>query len=358
MNITHFAIALSGAFAFDSYAQSPVTIYGNIDGGIRNVTNVSAGGDQLRMNSNGEFYNNRLGFKGSEDLGNGLNAHFQLETGWNMGTGDLDTPQRRPFNRYSIVGIDGAFGTIDIGRMPSLSCKLISLYEPFQYHYVQMIPLAGASAGNADGNTPGNPFGTMGGTRLSNDIQYIGKFNGFIIGAEYSFGEAVGSAKSGASKAVALGYNNGAFAIGAVYTKQSPNVSASGPAIYRDQNQITFGAAYQIGDVRLSGGYIKTKTDAIMPTIQHAAKNLWLGASYNVTTAIGLTFGYYRTTLETAEKELARRNFAILGATYALSKRTTLYADVDHAELTGIAALAAGGQTSQVGISMGINHSF
>jgi predicted porin len=149
----------------------------------------------------------------------------------------------------------------------------------------------------------------------------------------------------------------GPLAVGGAYTAQKPDVSIGGIGDYRDQAQITFGGSYKLGDVRLSAGYIRTRTDSAVPTISNASKNLWAGANYSVTPNIGLTFGYYRTTLETAGVELARRNFAILGATYALSARTSLYADVDHAELTGIAALAAG-QTSQRGISMGINHSF
>ncbi len=358
MKITRIALALSGALAFDSHAQTAITLYGTIDAGIRNVTHVNASGDQLKLSSNGEFYNNRLGFKGSEDLGGGLNAHFQLESGWNTGTGEADTREARAFNRYSLVGLDGTFGSIDFGRMPSLSCKIISFYDPFQYHYVHSIPLAGASAGNADGNTFGNPFGTMGGTRFSNDIQYIGKLGGLLFGAEYSFGKKAGSAKDGRAQAIAIGYSTGDFMIGGAYTQQTPDVSIGGPAIYRDQDQITFGGAYQIGKVRLSGGYIRTDTDDAAAPIRHQAKNIWIGAAYDVTTMIGLTAGYYRTTLETAGNELARRNFAILGATYALSKRTNLYADLDHAELTGIAALAAGGQTSQVGFSLGINHVF
>jgi predicted porin len=359
MKTIRFAIILSAAFAFNSHAQSAVTLYGTMDGGIRSLSNASAAGDIVKLSSNGEFYNNRIGVKGSEDLGSGTNVHFQLETGFNLGTGALDTDQNLLFNRYSIIGFDSpSFGVIDFGRMPSLSCKVISFYDPFQYHYVHIIPLAGASAGNADGNTFGNPFGTQGGTRFSNDVQYIGRVGAIMLGLEYSFGETTGSTKDGASQAIALAYITGPFTVAGAYTRQKPDVSLNGSGDFQDQDQITFGAAYQLGEVRLSGGYIRTKTDSAIPTIDYASKNLWIGANYNVTPNIGLTIGYYRTTLEASGDELARRNFAILGATYALSNRTNFYADIDHAELTGIAALANGGQTSQVGISLGINHSF
>ncbi|HWU98867.1 MAG TPA: porin [Oxalicibacterium sp.] len=363
MKISRIVIALSGAFsgtfAFECQAQSAVTFYGTIDAGIRSLTNVNAAGNRLvKLSSNGEFYNNRIGFKGDEDLGGGVRAHFLLESGWNTGTGELDNWQNKLFNRYSLVGLEGPFGVVDFGRMPSLSCKIISFYDPFQYHYVHTIPLAGATAGHPDGNLPGNPFGTMGGTRFNNDVQYIGKVGSLLFGAEYAFGETNGVVKDGKAQAIAIGYNTETFMIGGGYTRQKPNVAAFGPAIYRDQDQITFGGAYRIGNIRFSGGYIRTSTDDGIAPIRHQMKNIWAGASYDVTSTIAVTLGYYRTTLESDGYELARRNFAILGTTYALSKRTTLYAALDHAELSGIATLPTEGQTSQIGISTGISHSF
>mgnify|MGYP005805723351 CR=1 FL=1 len=94
------ALAVLGAFAGAAQAQSAVTIYGSFDGGVRNLTNVNAAGDnRLTMGSNGTYNSNRIGFKGVEDLGGGLNAHFVLETGFNTGTGALDNAA----NRLSIV---------------------------------------------------------------------------------------------------------------------------------------------------------------------------------------------------------------------------------------------------------------
>ncbi|HTH44108.1 MAG TPA: porin [Oxalicibacterium sp.] len=356
MKTLQAAIALVGFFSASAYAQTPITVYGTIDGGIRHVSNASPAGDSLKLSSNGEFYNNRLGFKGSEDLGSGIHTHFQFEMGWNTGTGESDNKQDQLFQRYALIGIDGPFGVVDIGRMPSLSCKVISYYDPFVYHYVYTIPLAGAAAGNDRATTP--PFGTMGGTRFDNDIQYIAKSNGWMFGAEYSFGEAEGSSRNGSAQALAFAYSGGPLAIGGAYTMQRPDISLAGAADYRNQYQTTFGASYQLGDVRLSAGYIRTTLDTPSLLRLNGAKNLWVGASYRVTPAIGLTFGYYRTTLDKADREIARRNFAILGATYALSNRTSLYFDIDRAELAGAIAFTPGRETTQIGTSLGIYHAF
>lgn len=359
MKITRIALALSGMFCLNVHAQSSVEFYGTIDVGIRSLTHANADGDHLvKMSSNGEFFNNRIGIKGNEVLGNGLNAHFQFESGWNGGTGELDNTEGRLFNRYSLVGLNGDFGKLEFGRIPSLSCKIISFYDPFEYHYVHTIPLAGFSAGDNERNFPGYPFGTMIGTRFSNDFQYIGTSGGLTYGVEYAFGEKHGATKDGSSYAVAVGYANERFTIGGAYTRQRPDVSAANTAIFRNQSQVTFGGSWRFGSVRVAGGYMRTSSDDAAALPVHQAKNTWIGASHNFTPRISVTVGYYRTTFETGGNELARRNFSIIAATYALSARTNLYAAVDNAALSGLATLASKGQTSQTGISLGLNHAF
>lgn len=348
------AAASKLAFINDG-APSSISMYGTIDGGIRHVTNTTAaGGGTTTQGSNGEYYNNRLGIKGKEDLGGGLNAHFHLESGFNTGTGALDNTANRLFNRISSLGLAGSFGSIDFGRQPSVACKAVYSYEPFQYRYVHIIPLAGAVAGNLDGRIS-RPFGTADGPRFSNGIQYFGKFGSFTTSAEYIMGEVPGSNRNQAAKAVGLVYNDGTFTVGGAYTKQKPNIAAVGALVpdYQEQSQVTFGGGYKIDALRITGGYLKTTT-----AITSQAKNIWLGARYDFTPVTSLTAGYYRTTLETAQSEIARRNLLIVGATYALSPRTSLYADIDQAVLHGIVSLRPGRQTRQTGISAGISHMF
>ncbi len=386
MKTLHFALALTSSFASLAYAepsmtiygtfketpdetdneqprktpfntpyQSTVNIYGTIDAGIRNVTNTTkTGGGTLKMGSNGEYYNNRIGIKGREDLGGGMDVHYHFETGFNTGTGALDNKDNRFFNRISSLGLAGPFGSIDFGRQPSVACKVVYLYEPFQYRYVQIIPLAGAVAGNMDSNVT-RPFGTVDGPRFSNGIQYFGKFGGFTASAEYVMGEVAGSSNNAAAKAMGLAYTTGVFTVAGAYTQQKPNIASSNTPDYRDQDQVTFGAAYKDGALRIAGGYLETTTKA---AVTNHARNTWLGANYDLTPIISLTAGYYRTTLEAASNEIARRNLLIIGATYALSKHTNIYTGFDKASLRGIASLTANKKTLQTGISIGINHMF
>src|ERR1700682_5756004 len=78
-------LAVLGAFTASSYAQSSVTLYGLISGGVGFATNQ--GGHNAYQALSGTNQNPRWGLKGREDLGGGLSAVFQLENGFNLMTG-------------------------------------------------------------------------------------------------------------------------------------------------------------------------------------------------------------------------------------------------------------------------------
>lgn len=340
------ALAVLGAFAGAAQAQSAVTIYGSFDAGVRHVTDTqaTAGGtidSRTTMGSNGTFNSNRLGFRGVEDLGGGMNAHFTLETGFNTGTGALDNTTNRLFNRSAFVGLGGSWGSLDLGRQYSVNFKTIGLYDPFAYKYTAIIPLA------AQGGL----------TRLDNDLQYTGTFGPITARAEYAFGEQVGSTSAGSTQAVGASYSAGGIAVGGAYTKRENLVGT----VYRDFDNWTLGGAYATKLFRVAAGYAKATQD-VTATAESETADIWLGGSYNLSPAAQVSLGYYRTTVDVAGVEAARRNLVILGGTYALSKRTNFYADLDVAKLKGAARLvetATGRVEDRVtGFSVGINHLF
>lgn len=80
------ALAVLGTSACVAQAQTRVTINGSIDAGVRwrnHVGTTAATGDSnsIKMGSTGTYKSNRLGFNEFEDLGGGMNAHFNLEAG-------------------------------------------------------------------------------------------------------------------------------------------------------------------------------------------------------------------------------------------------------------------------------------
>ena len=123
------ALAVLGAFAGVASAQSNVKIYGVVDLGISNDNNGGAAGSVTRMDS-GLLNGSRLGFMGTEDLGGGLSANFQLENGFSADTGTL-AQGGRLFGRHAWAGIAGGFGAVKLGRQMTPVYANVATYDPF-----------------------------------------------------------------------------------------------------------------------------------------------------------------------------------------------------------------------------------
>jgi len=334
------ALAVLGAFAGAAQAQTSVTIYGSFDGGLRH-TNPSVGSSNLTMGSNGTYNSNRIGFRGVEDLGGGMNAHFTLETGFNTGTGAFDNAANVIFNRSAYVGLGGAWGSVDLGRQYSVNFKTIGGYDPFAYKYTGIIPLAGVA----------------GLTRLNNDIQYTGAFGPVTVRAEYALGEVAGDTGAGATAAVGASFKTGPFSFGGAYTAGERNVAVAPATSFQDKKTWTVGGAFATGPFRVAGGYANDEQDMGVGIQETETENAWIGGSFNFTPAAAITAGYYRTEADTAGPANVRRNLVIVGGTYNLSKRTNFYADVDVAK-TRVSAGGVSASTRLTGFSVGVNHLF
>lgn len=150
------------------------------------------------MGSTGTFNSNRLGFKGVEDLGGGMNAHFTLESGFNTGTGALDVANTI-FNRTAAVCLGGSRGSLDFGRQYTVAFKTIASYDPFGYKYPGIADAVRSTAG----------------VRYDNDIQYIGTFGPLTVRAEYALGEQAGNTSAGSNMAIGGTYAAGPLSVGA-----------------------------------------------------------------------------------------------------------------------------------------------
>src|SRR5437868_4555135 len=98
------AVALMLAAYTSAHAQSNVQLYGLLDMGVGITTNATPAGGNLSQVSSGGMNTSRWGIKGSEDLGGGLKAVFQLESGIIMDTGAQDG---NLFKRQANVGLEG-----------------------------------------------------------------------------------------------------------------------------------------------------------------------------------------------------------------------------------------------------------
>jgi predicted porin len=358
MKKSHLALAvlgaLSTALSSAALAQTNITVYGSFDGGLRNLTNVDASGDdKLSLSSNGTYNNNRLGFRGTEDLGGGLNAHFVLEAGFNSGNGTTADGSRL-FNRTASVGVGSPWGTVDLGRQYSINFRTIGAYDPFNYKYPGILPTS--TQGNTTLiTTDANEVGTTL-NRLDNDLQYTGTFGPVTARAEWAFGERDGSNRNGSTQAVGLAYEQGNFNVGAAYTQQRRQIGLASFNDFQDMRNWTAGGAIKLDRFRLAAGYADLKQEIGDFASDTRVKDAWGGVTFDFTPATSLTAAYYHTKYDVFGED-GKRGMIVVGGTYSLSRRTNLYAEVDTSKLTGVARGAID-QGRQTGVSVGVNHFF
>ncbi|SAL55286.1 outer membrane protein (porin) [Caballeronia sordidicola] len=326
----------SALVAYPVSAQTSVQLYGTVDGGVRYQTNAAKGGGTIvTMNSNGYYSSNKLGFLGREDLSDGWNAHFRLENGFNVGNGQFDNTTGVEFNRQAYVGIgNNKYGIVDLGRQYTISHDIISIYDPFAFHFTPILPLTTASDG----------------TRNNNAVKYRNTFGPLLFEVDNSLGGVAGNFAGGATRSVGMSYALGPASVGGVYGHRNILTGTS----YVGDSYYMAGAAYKFGPVQLSGGFMSE--DLQSPTASHQVTNNGFGGiSWSITPTLVFDGGYYQTTVST--DKASRRGLSILSLAYSLSKRTTLYSEVDYTSYKHavVSTLNPAGASSQTAVTVGID---
>lgn len=331
-------------------APASVQVYGTIDGGLRYQTKVDAAGNSLLSATSGNYFSNRLGFRGREDLGNGLNAHFQLESGFRSDTGELDNTNNVLFNRTAAVGLGGKWGSIDVGRQYTVGFRTERFLDPFEHHYTPLIPLASGAGTTlpAAARTAGLGASSNSGTRFNNDVQYTGTFGGLTLRAEYALGEIAGDAGKGSARGLAFSYTGSTLLAAADYIHKETTAGFANDAF-------TAGGGFRWKAVTVKGGVSRERQEtANAGTYRNETR--FGGVSYKVSRAVDLTAAVYRSDYDSAAGAGSRR-LSIVGGTYYFSKTTNLYAEFDVNRYDG-ALIPASKQTAQHGVSLGIMHAF
>lgn len=116
------ALAVAGLVSGAAFAQSNVTVYGIADAAFQYSSSSYVNGvkSQSAINDGGQD-GSRVGFKGTEDLGNGLKAFFQLEQRFHLDTTEnSDDNSTGLGQRNSNVGLMGNWGTVKAGSFSSV----------------------------------------------------------------------------------------------------------------------------------------------------------------------------------------------------------------------------------------------
>ncbi|MDY7573998.1 porin [Actimicrobium sp. CCI2.3] len=323
-------LAIFGAFAGVASAQTSITTYGIVDMGITREMGGAAG--NVTKLANGVQSGSRLGFKGTEDLGSGLKAMFQLETGINADTGGF-SQGGLAFGRQAYVGLNGGFGTASMGRQYNPLFTALDEVDPFG------TGLAGSST---------NLFIT-GATRVNNSLKYVAPAMGGITAeAIYGFGEVAGNSSASRTIGGSVGYSNGPIISKLVYERVANATNTSTTKF----TQGTF--SYNFNVAVLAVGYGKTKDDT---TINADSAMVGVTVPFGASAVMA---SYIRRN-DKSSANLDANQYAV-GYTYALSKRTNLYSAYARIKNTNNAGFTVGDATSagsgDKALNVGVRHTF
>lgn len=333
------ALAVLGTLAGVASAQSSVTIYGRVDESFAKPTATK----DKQIADNGGVGGSRLGFKGTEDLGNGLSALFRFEHGFNPDTGTAAADQF--WNRYAMVGLSHAkYGTLSLGRLENGAWDVITSFDPFGGETtaelrdvgsalrIKDFDPAAAKASKGEFDTK-----TLDSRRMDNSVRYDVAYQGFKASASIS--EATAEDKPWA---VGGSYTAGPIYVGAGYEKLSA-----------DKGKMWIvGGAYDFGIAKVSANY------AAGTTAQDQDVKGFLAGVTVPYGALLFKAGYAQSKVDfggaTGEQTYKK---AGLGVDYNLSKRTKLYAD--YARIGGDVGADGGlADKNKNGYDVGLRHSF
>jgi predicted porin len=353
MKKSALALAVLAALSLPTFAhaQSNVQVYGLIDAGVEHVTNAGAdGGSMVRVVSGGKN-TSRWGLRGSEDLGNGLKAVYNLEGGILMDTGASDGPL---FKRQANVGLEGGFGRVVLGRSFTTTYDLVIKFDPmgFAPNY------SWATSGSATGPSK---YGMT--TAFDNLVKYTGTSGGFTYGASVGLGERSNSAADSRKYAVGGSWFGGNVGVMAAYEQvNGDTVAATG-----ERNRTTalhLAADYKTGPWRATTGLRSYKLRSGSADVAELrGDTYWGGVTYLIDNITLTGAVYHINTKNLPAARDADPTMFVARAMYSLSKRTTLYlsaahAKADHGQLISLSRDDTGTGSTQTGVTAGIQHRF
>jgi predicted porin len=332
--------------AFGAQAQSNVTVYGLIDAGVDYASDAPA---STRVTSGG-MNTSRWGFRGNEDLGNGLKAVFNLEGGIFLDNGTSDGPL---FKRQAYVGLEGGFGRVVLGKSFTTAYDFVLPYDPMGY----APSFSWGTSANA--TTKQGKFGMT--TSFDNLVKYAGQAGPVKFGATYGFGEQSTGSSDGAKYALGASATFGPVSVMGTYEAVNGNAVATG----RDKTTVYhLGAMYSNGPLKVQAALRDYKKDPAAAGADVKGSTYWAGVNYQTTPAITLTGAVYMLNVKNVAANADADPVMYVGRVkYALSKRTDLYSAVAYSKakhdlLTGLSRDDAGLGNAQKGIIAGVQHRF
>lgn len=322
------ALAIAGLVAAPAFAADTVAIYGVMGAYMLNTKSSSAAGVETTvntLNSDGQS-GSRIGFKGTEDMGNGLKTNFVIESSLladASGIGSASGVQGLG-NRQIHVGLSGNFGSVSVGRQYGPEFYLLAANAD-TFGYADWSPLLQSGMANI--------------TRLSNSVIYATpNVNGFTGKVFYGFSEkSVAPKSNGEYVGLSAEYSNGPMYLAYAHENLDTSTATSSSNKYD-----YFAATYNLGMAKLQAAYNTTNFAGIKA-------NGWvLGANIPVSKAGTVSVSY----ADHNDKSAANVDVKSYGIDYshAMSKRTNL--------VVGYSKQDPNGQAYTNKMFAGIRHTF
>jgi len=351
-------LGLMGACALgaapSAQAQSSVTLYGIVDASLlytSKTLDMSTGqsaGHQYSFTDSG-LSGSRFGLRGAEDLGGGMRAIFQLESGFSVANGSLNNSNGNLFGRQAWIGIDSRFGTVKAGLQFSPFFLSVYDFDPRDMDYF----------GSGLVTYLNNVYVT--GLFNPNGISYTSpEIAGLQGSAMLALGGTAGDFQAGRQYSASLRYHFGGLTIDAALYSGNAGGSAAAIAIPSavEFNGRALGARYVFNNLTVMAAYTQYKVAGSFNNRVYSG-----GASYRITPALNVDAGIWVT--RDANESSNNSILASTGLEYSLSKATVTYAQVGF--VTNHGAMHAGLSVNNAldlptgttaGVSLGIRHTF
>jgi predicted porin len=323
------AMAL-GLVTLGAQAQSSVTVYGVADAGLVLERGGSAG--SVEKVSSGVASGSRIGFRGKEDLGDGLTLTFILENGYALDTGAAGQGGLL-FGRQALLCLTGRAGALSIGRQ----------YTPF-YKALNNVadPFVTGMAGNAQNLFANN-------SRVDNAVEYITpRAGGFAADVQYGLGETAGDSASNRYLGASGSYENGPLSVVIAHQRRD-----NSGATAHSRNTMLVGR-YRFGEVTGHLAHARNRD-----LLGNDSRDTLLGftAALGSDKVIASLIDHHD---GSGLRQHARQ--AALGYSHPLSRRTDLYAAYGHIINRNGAAFRVGTAidtgSGTTGMNLGVRHVF
>lgn len=335
-------------------AQTNVTIYGRVVDGINYQSNQKTGSVDSNGNAilgskwsiDGNIRDTSLfGFMGTEDLGGGLKALFQLENGFDGSTGNVNGGSGL-WTRRSVVGLSGGFGTLKVGKDLTLPSDAVSNLDPVGQQAMSSVTLAKAR------NVP----------IYNNQIDYTTpNMGGFSAEGVYGMGEVAGSAKKGSTGGLQLAFVQPNYEFRVIYDVAN-DANGQYSSLFQYSKELTIGGTVTLDKLKLYAAFQNLSAPAVVASQGNPDKSnqFWVGANYQITPAFGVFGGAFHVKLN---HDSGTANLFMMGTDYYLSKRTRLYASIGTVRNSALTSFAVETGTSAPGVNQnafysGISHTF